>query len=184
MCGRHNHGGYCCSQQPWQHAYCFVVNKGLPPWHHTITAPGDVSGHQGQLGLAGNLAHSQHAAIPGTGQGQSGLRDSGHLGRAPAVEALNAPEGRAESGTCGQGRLGADKVVLLLVMLSTLHMSLEMQVPWCKAKQMLGRRRVSGGEIGLRKACLLADVAPTHQESSSATALPFPIVVCKTVSAS
>ena len=116
MCGRHKHGGYCCSQQPWQHAYCFVVKKGLPPWHNTITAPGDVSGHQRQLGPAGNLARSQHAAIPGTRQGQSGLRDPGQLGGAPAVEALNDPEGRAESGTCVRGQHRADEVMLLLVM--------------------------------------------------------------------
>lgn len=111
MCGRHKHGGYCCSQQPWQHAYCFVVNKGLPPWHNTNTAPSDVSGHQGQLGLAGNLAPSQHAAIPGMGQGRSGLRGPGQLGRAPTEEGLNAPEGRAESGTCARGQQRTDEVI-------------------------------------------------------------------------
>lgn len=115
MCGRHKHGGYCCSQQPWQHAYCFVVNKGLPPWHNTVTAPDGVSGHQVQLGPARNLAPSQHAAIPGTGQGQRGLRGSRQLRRAPAEEGLNAPEGRAESGTCVRGQQRVNEVMLLLV---------------------------------------------------------------------
>ena len=114
MCGRHKHGGYCCSQQPWQHAYCFVVNKGLPPWHNNITAPGDVSSHQGQLGLAGSLAPPQQAAIPGTRQGQGGLRGPGQLGRAPTEEGLSAPEARAESGACDRRQQRADEVMLSL----------------------------------------------------------------------
>ena len=110
MCGKHKHAGYCCSQQPWQHAYCFVVNKGLPPWHDAITASGDVSSHQRQF------VPAQHAAIPGTGQGQSGLRSPGELGRAPAERGLNAPDDRAESGTDVHGQQRADEVMLSLIL--------------------------------------------------------------------
>lgn len=107
MCGKHKHAGYCCSQQPWQHAYCFVVNKSLPPWHNTITASGDVSSHQRQF------VPAQHAAIPGTGQGQSGLSSPGQLGRAPAEK---GPKGRTESGTCGRDQQRADEVILSLIL--------------------------------------------------------------------
>ncbi|KAL3160641.1 hypothetical protein ABBQ32_010564 [Trebouxia sp. C0010 RCD-2024] len=105
MCGKHKHGGYCCSYQPWQHAYCAVVNKGSPPWHNTIFSPGGgVDSQQGQAGAYGNLAQSQHVALPGIEQGHSGSRSQGLLGTAPGGEASIGPQGRAETGVCVQGQ--------------------------------------------------------------------------------
>ena len=111
MCGRDKHGGFCCSQRPWQHAYCAVVNKGLPPWHNTIATPGGVNSHQGQFGPSGNLAQSQHTAVPGTGQDQSGLRHAGQLRVDPAGDDLNGSQGRAEAGANIQGQQRADGVI-------------------------------------------------------------------------
>ena len=112
MCGKHKYGGYCCSYQPWQHAYCAVVNKGSPPWHNTILTPGGgVNSQQGQAGLSGNVAQSQHAAIPGTGQGHSGLRSQGLLGAALVGEAAIGPGGRAETGPCILGPSSTTRVI-------------------------------------------------------------------------
>ena len=114
MCGKHKHGGYCCSHQPWQHAYCAVINKGSPPWRNTISTPG--AGGISQQGQAGNVAQSQHAAIPGTGQGQDGLRGQGLLGTAPGGAALTALQGRAVTGAGVQGQARTAGVMVVRTM--------------------------------------------------------------------
>lgn len=120
MCGKHKHGGYCCTHQPWQHAYCAVINKGIPPWRNTISTPGAGGiSQQGQAGPPGYVAYSQHAAIPGSGRGQDGLRGQGLLGTAQGGNASTGPQGRAETGASVQGRARAAGVMVVMTMLLT-----------------------------------------------------------------
>ena len=94
MCGKHKHGGYCCSQQPWQLAYCYIINKAFPPWQSPSLAPGQVTRQQTQPGAPGNLAWSQSAVASGDEQGHSGL-SAGQLGAAPELHAPVVSQGRA-----------------------------------------------------------------------------------------
>lgn len=53
ICGRSGVSGYCCQQQPWQHAYCALVNRGSPPWLADVTSAAGTNACAGTSALAG-----------------------------------------------------------------------------------------------------------------------------------